>query len=311
MDEFSLIASYFNWGRGSSNLVNLGIGDDCAVINIDANYQLVTSVDTLIEGVHFPSNTSASDIAYKSLAVNLSDLAAMGAHAKYFTLALTLPDINKQWLGQFSASLKSLANEFNIVLVGGDTTKGTLSITINVTGVVENNKALLRSSAQVGDLIFVSNTIGDAAYAWKQLQSNQVPSKHIINQFNRPKPQLFLGQKLSTIANACIDISDGLEQDLTHILKRSKVGASINLDDIPLTNEVKTYIKKTNDWCLALAGGDDYELCFTVPVKNMDLLKALQNKHNITLTQIGIINESMALTKIGSFDKQCCSYQHF
>ncbi|BBB22491.1 thiamine-monophosphate kinase [Abyssogena phaseoliformis symbiont OG214] len=309
MNEFSLIETYFNWG--SSNLANLGIGDDCAVINIDTNYQLVTSVDTLIESVHFPSNTSASDIAYKSLAVNLSDLAAMGARAKYFTLALTLPNINKKWLSQFSTSLKSLANEFGIVLVGGDTTKGALSITINVTGVVEKNKALLRSSAKMGDLIFVSNTIGNAAYAWKQLQNNQTPSEYVINQFNRPKPQLFLGQQLSDIANACIDISDGLEQDLTHILTRSNVGASINLDDIPLINEVKTYIKKTNDWCLVLAGGDDYELCFTTPVKNMDLLKALQSKNDIKVTQIGIINDSMVLTKIGSFDKQCCSYQHF
>ncbi|ABL02181.1 thiamine-phosphate kinase [Candidatus Ruthia magnifica str. Cm (Calyptogena magnifica)] len=309
MNEFSLIETYFNWG--GSNLANLGIGDDCAVIDIDANYQLVTSVDTFIEGVHFPSNTSASDIAYKSLAVNLSDLAAVGARVKYFTLALTLPNINKKWLSQFSTSLKSLADEFGIVLVGGDTTKGMLSITINVTGVVKKNKALLRSSAQVGDLIFVSNTIGDAAYAWKQLQNNQTPSEYVINQFNRPKPQLFLGQQLSDIANACIDISDGLEQDLTHILTRSNVGASINLDDIPLTYEVKTYIEKTNDWCLVLAGGDDYELCFTAPVKNMNLLKALQNKNNITVTQIGIINDSMALTKIGFFDKQCCSYQHF
>ncbi|QKQ23902.1 thiamine-phosphate kinase [Candidatus Ruthia endofausta] len=309
MNEFSLIEAYFNWG--GSNLANLGIGDDCAVINIDANYQLVTSVDTLIEGVHFPLNTSASDIAYKSLAVNLSDLAAMGARAKYFTLALTLPNINKKWLSQFSISLKSLADEFDIALIGGDTTKGALSITINVTGVVEKNKALLRSSAQMRDLIFVSNTIGNAAYAWKQLKNNQIPSEYVINQFNRPKPQLFLGQQLSDIANACIDISDGLEQDLTHILTRSNVGASINLDDIPLINEVKIYIKKTNDWCLVLAGGDDYELCFTVPAKNMDLLKALQSKNDIKVTQIGIINDSMVLTKIGSFDKQCCSYQHF
>ncbi|NYT52310.1 MAG: thiamine-phosphate kinase [Candidatus Vesicomyosocius endoextente] len=309
MNEFSLIETYFNWG--GSSLSNLGIGDDCAVINIDPNYQLVTSVDTLIEGVHFPLNTSASDIAYKSLAVNLSDLAAMGASVKYFTLALTLPNINNKWLSQFSASLKSLSDEFGIILVGGDTTKGTLSITINVTGVVEKDKALLRSSAQVGDLIFVSNTISDAAYAWKQLQNNQIPSEYAINRFNRPKPQLVLGRQLSTIANACIDISDGLEQDLTHILTCSNVGASINIDDIPLTNEVKTYIAKTNDWCLVLAGGDDYELCFTVPVKNMNLLKNLQSKNNVTVTHIGIINDSMILTKIGNFDKQCCFYQHF
>lgn len=155
MNEFELIEKYFNWTGSNPDVI--GVGDDCALITIDSNSQLATSVDTLIEGVHFPKNTSAADIAHKALAVNLSDLAAMGATPEYFTLALTLPEFDESWLKEFSNALKTLANQYNITLVGGDTTKGQLSISINVTGVVEKNKALLRSSAQVGDVIFVSN----------------------------------------------------------------------------------------------------------------------------------------------------------
>ncbi len=310
MNEFELIETYFNW-EDSNQLINLGIGDDCAIIDVDSNYQLLTSTDTLIEGVHFPVNTSATDIAYKALAVNLSDLAAMGATPKYFTLALTLPNLDKQWLSDFSTSLRQVANKYNLSLVGGDTTKGPLSITISITGQVEKNKALLRRSAKVGDGIFVSNTLGNSAYAWWQIQNNQTPSSGCLNHFNRPEPQIKLGQSLVGIANACIDISDGLEQDLSHILNQSNVGASISLSQIPLSEELDVYIKQTNNWCIALAGGDDYELCFTVPMSKLDVLKTLQDESNIKVTQIGVINDSGKLTKDGEFNKQCDSYQHF
>jgi thiamine-monophosphate kinase len=287
------------------------VGDDCAIIEVNPNIQMVTSVDTLIAGVHFPINTSASDIAYKALAVNLSDLAAMGATPKHFTLALTLPEINEPWLDEFSASLKQLSEEYSINLVGGDTTKGALSITINVMGEVEQGKALLRSSAQVGDLIFVSNTVGDSAYAWQQIQQGNAPSVFYLDRLNRPTPQVLLGQQLSGIANACIDISDGLEQDLSHILKYSNVGATINLADIPLSDEMIAYIENTHDWCTVLAGGDDYELCFTVPAENLKDLEAVKNKTNIQLTQIGVVTKSGGLSRLGYFDQECKSYQHF
>ena len=308
MNEFDLIEKYFNWKQ--ANKIELSVGDDCALISIDANYQLATSVDTLIEGVHFPQETSPADIAHKALAVNLSDLAAMGATPKYFTLALTLPEFDQHWLEQFSSSLKSLSDEYQINLVGGDTTKGKLSITINVTGTVPSGQALLRSSAKVGDAIFVSNVIGDAALAWQQIQQEISPSKELLKQFNMPNPQVSLGQALLGVANACIDISDGLEQDLGHILFSSNVGASINLADIPLSQELSNHLEKTNDWCLPLAGGDDYQLCFSVPEARIDDLKKIEIDLGITLTKIGVITKNQNL-KIVGFDKTCQSYQHF
>ena len=308
MNEFDLIEKYFNWKQ--VNKIELSIGDDCALISIDASYQLATSVDTFIEGVHFPQETSPADIAHKALAVNLSDLAAMGATPKYFTLALTLPEFDQHWLEQFSSSLKSLSDEYQINLVGGDTTKGKLSITINVTGTVPSGQALLRSSAKAGDAIFVSNAIGDAALAWQQIQQGINPSKELLKQFNMPNPQVSLGRALLGVANACIDISDGLEQDLGHILYSSNVGASINLADIPLSQELSNHLEKTNDWCLPLAGGDDYQLCFSVPEARIDDLKKIEIDLGITLTKIGVITKNQNL-KIVGLGKTCQSYQHF
>ncbi|WP_428087243.1 thiamine-phosphate kinase [Candidatus Thioglobus sp.] len=309
MNEFDLIEKYFNWKN--QNLDALGIGDDCALITLEQNCQLATSVDTLIEGVHFPKNTCPADIAYKALSVNLSDLAAMGAKPKYFTLALTLPKFDEPWLEAFSSSLKSLANQHQIDLLGGDTTQGKLSISINVTGTVATNQALLRSSAKVGDIIFVSNTIGDAALAWQKIQQNIKPSQNLLTHFNRPKAQVALGQRLIGIANACIDISDGLEQDLAHILKRSKVGAQINLADMPLSPEVANYLKKTNDWCLPLAGGDDYQLCFTAAPNNLTAVESLAKQLDVQLTPIGIITQDLGLVRLGDFKQKCSAYQHF
>ncbi|SMN15699.1 Thiamine-monophosphate kinase [uncultured Candidatus Thioglobus sp.] len=308
MNEFDLIEKYFNWN--TQDLNSLGVGDDCALVSIKPNYQLATSVDTLIEGVHFPQNTSAADIAYKSLSVNLSDLAAMGATPKYFTLALTLPEFNEPWLEEFSASLKLLADQYKVDLLGGDTTKGKLSITINVTGTVPKGQALLRSSAKVGDTIFISNTLGDAALAWNQLQQGVEPSHGLLEQFNTPKPQVVLGQALLGVANACIDVSDGLEQDVNHILECSEVGATINLADIPLSREVANYVQETNDWCLPLAGGDDYQLCFSVPKEKTDVLKEIEKALDIRLTKIGMITKQQGL-EIKGLDKTCQSYQHF
>lgn len=301
MNEFDLINEYFDW--------NTGIGDDCALIDVGAYQQLVTSVDTLIEDVHFPANTSAQDIAYKALAVNLSDLAAMGARPDYFTLALSLPNIDKQWLQSFSSSLKKLATKHHIRLVGGDTSKGTLSITINATGTIQG-PVLMRTGAQVGDSIFVSNTLGDAALAWQQIQNQQTPSIALLKHFNRPQPQIKLGQSLLGVANSCIDVSDGLQQDLSHILTCSKVGASIDLDAFPLSIEVADYIEKTQDWCIALAGGDDYELCFTVPEAQLESIGVIEKKLGVVLTKIGVITDKQRL-EIKGLRGACQSYQHF
>ena len=308
MDEFSLIEKYFTWKN--SDLDGLGVGDDCALVVVNNQQQLAITVDTLIEGVHFPVDTTPQDIAYKALAVNLSDLAAMGATPWYFSLALTLPRIDDQWLIGFSQSLQALAEQHNIYLIGGDTTKGALSITINATGTLVKNQALLRSGAKVGDNIFVSNTLGDAALAWQQIQRQYTPSTSLLAQFNCPQPQVKLGQALLGVASSCIDISDGLEQDLSHILLHSKVGASIKVNTLPLSVEVTAHIANTQDWCVALAGGDDYELCFTAPKTQMDALRIIEKKLHIPITKIGVITNEQGL-KIKGLNENCQSYRHF
>lgn len=308
MNEFDLINQYFNWDN--SNLNGLGVGDDCSLIDLKS-CQLANTVDTLISAVHFPEDTPPEAIAYKALAVNLSDLAAMGATPLYFSLALTLPEINTTWLESFSTSLKALAQQHNIALIGGDTTRGHLSITINATGIVPNGRALLRSGAKVGDIIYVSNTLGDAALAWQQIQNSQIPSDALLKQFNTPEPQVALGRALLGLANSCIDISDGLMQDLSHILKQSGMGARLDLNNIPLSEEVSNYIRTQKDWCIAIAGGDDYELCFTIDPGQVESLETVKKQLNIALTPIGVVSQELGIETVPKLDKTCQSYQHF
>jgi thiamine-monophosphate kinase len=250
--EFNIIDKYFNWKNQDKTIIK-SVGDDCAVLN---NCQknpkkLIISTDTFIEGVHFFKDTSPSDIAYKSLAVNLSDVSSMGGTPKYFTLNLTLPNFDENWLQKFSKSLKNLADDFNVNLIGGDTTKGNLSITITIIGECEN--PLMRNGARVGDSIFVSGELGGAKLALEQIKAGKNPNKLALQKLNKPFPRVELGQKIS--ANSCIDISDGLVSDLSHILKSSGVGANLQSANIP--------VFKGSNLEYALYGGDDYELCWT------------------------------------------------
>ena len=309
MNEFELIQSYFDWQLNDSTIAT-GIGDDAAIFNLDKGYQLVTSTDTLSEGVHFFKDTSASDIAYKSLAVNLSDIAAMGATAKYFTLALTLPKLDQVWLKDFSESLKVTSEIFKVSLIGGDTSRGPLNISITIMGVIENSKAILRSNAKVGDAIYLSGYIGDAAHCLKKILDGLEPTKDELISLNRPFPRLNLGEALKEIANSCIDISDGLEQDLSHILKASNVGAEIDVRKLPLSKSLLKYVKSNNDWSLPLCGGDDYELCFTVPKTQEQLLKSISELCEVRITKIGVINNTKKL-KIKGYDGPSASYKHF
>lgn len=309
MNEFDLISKYFSWPLSDTSVV-LGVGDDGAICDIESGYQLVTSIDTLIAGVHFPKSTSAADIAHKALAVNLSDMAAMGALPKHFTLALTLPEVDQSWLEDFSQSLQQLSTQSGVSLIGGDTTKGPLSIAISIVGWVESGKALRRSGAQVGDGVYVSNTIGDAAFSLWQLNNNDAPDSGCLVKLNRPIPQVELGRSLQGIASACIDISDGLKQDLCHILKASKVSARIEVEKIPLAKVLTDHVNKKNDWSLVLNGGDDYELCFTVPVKNQTMLSGISKRCGVKITQVGVICESGDLEIVGAKNIGR-SYQHF
>jgi len=320
MSEFNLIETYFTWddksATGTANVIT-GIGDDAAVIDIPHDKYLVTSVDTSIAGVHFPTNTPAIDVGHKSLAVNLSDLAAMGAIPKWFTLALTLPSIDKpediQWLESFSRGLKKLASHFECKLIGGDTTQGRLSITIQVMGVVDKGAALLRSGANSGDLIFVTGTLGDAAVGLATIIGdfkieNPADLDYCQQRLNAPTARVREGQLIKQFASSCIDLSDGLLQDLGHILKASQVGASINTHKIPLSDALSCLDDKVALQS-ALSGGDDYELLFTVPQQSKD---AFIKAADFQVTCIGEINQNINKIMDQNGDPMSASgYNHF
>ncbi len=309
MNEFDLIQGYFNWKLNDAN-IELGVGDDAAIFNLDPGHQLITSTDTLVEGIHFFKDASPIDIAYKSLAVNLSDIAAMGGVAKCYTLSLTLPKLDKDWLEQFSTSLKESSERFRVNLIGGDTTRGPLNITISMMGSIEINSSIKRSGARAGDDIYVTGSLGAAALCLKKINEGVKPSESELSSLNKPIPRLELGSALRNIASSCIDISDGLEQDLSHILKSSNVGAIIYSDKLPLDNSVYNYVKDSNDWSLPLCGGDDYELCFTAEKSKRKKIKELSEGLKVRVTRIGVINNQKELEIVG-YNGPKSSYQHF
>ena len=309
MNEFDLIQSYFNWEITDPS-IELGVGDDAALFTLNPGHQLVTSTDTLVEGIHFFKDASPRDIAYKSLAVNLSDIAAMGATAKCYTLSLTIPELDKEWLKDFSSSLKESSKLFNVHLIGGDTTKGPLNISITMMGSIEINNSIKRSGAKDGDDIYVSGELGSAALCLKKIKKGEIPLESDLNSLNRPIPHLELGSALKNLASSCIDVSDGLEQDLSHILKSSGVGAIIDTQELPLSDSVMHYVKDKNDWSLPLCGGDDYELCFTAGKSKRDKISAISESLGTRVTRIGEIISQKKLEVIG-YTGPRNSYQHF
>ena len=297
--EFSLIKTYFSALTPERDDVTLGIGDDCALLAPPANMELATSVDTLVSGVHFFADVDPYKLGHKALAVNLSDLAAMGAQPAWFTLALTLPEAAADWLQAFSAGMADLAKQHNLQLIGGDTTRGPLAITIQVTGFVAPQQALRRDAAKPGDSIFVSGTLGDAG-AGLLLKQGQLPvdmlneqeQQFIIDRLELPSPRNKLALQLSGESQTAIDISDGLLADLKHILTASQVGAVIDTTALPLSAALQK-LPAELALKLALTAGDDYELCFTVPA---DKARMLEAKHAGQIKRIGEITASMELT---------------
>ena len=291
----------------------LGIGDDAAVLEVPADRQLVVCTDTLVSGVHFPAGTAPDAVGYKSLAVNLSDLAAMGATPAWFLLALTLPEDDPDWVDAFAHGLYRLASTAGIVLVGGDTTSGPLSVTVTAAGLVEKGAALQRAGARPGDHVVVSGTPGRAAFALRQLKSGQAAAADARAALDFPIPRLELGAALRGCASACIDLSDGLAADLGHILERSGVGAEIDLGALP--DGLPAKLSEEDRWALQLAGGDDYELCFTVPADLESKLAGIAFRTGVTLTTIGRITENAGLvlrTSGGAiFEPPKTGYQHF
>ena len=279
MKEFDFIAELQRNPFPQHAEVILGIGDDAALCTIPAGMHLVTAVDTLVSGIHFPSDTTAFDIGYKALAVNLSDLAAMGALPQWMTLALTCPHSESTWLEEFTHGLLPLATQHQVSLIGGDTTAGHLTVTIQVSGWTPAGQALLRGGAQVGDNIYVTGTLGDAglgllAGVQHKLFLPLTAQQFVKNRLNRPTPRVSEGLALRGIAHSAIDISDGLAADLGHILTASGVGACIEVENLPLSPVLRQYVSQQHAATLALSAGDDYELCFTVPPEKQDLLSA-------------------------------------
>ncbi|MDR7017772.1 thiamine-phosphate kinase [Acinetobacter sp. 3657] len=304
MAEFSIIDQYFK--RTSKLDVSLGIGDDSAIVTPPPSQQLVICADTLVAGRHFPLDTSAHAIGWKSVAVNLSDLAAMGAKPHSILLALSLPTIDHDWLAEFSRGLFDCCDQFGVALIGGDTTQSTqLTISVTALGWIEHGQAITRSGAQVGDYICISGQLGDAAYGLQHLG-------HPLQQrLDYPTPRCHLGQQLKGLASSMIDISDGLAQDLGHILKASKCGAKLLLDQLPIDKSLKEQNMR-QAWHYALAGGDDYELCFTISPQNYE--KLLRQHLDVPLTIIGEIAQQTGLLfeymgEIYPLDVH--GYQHF
>lgn len=298
MDEFALIRRWFAGLTPPGDGVALGVGDDCALLAPRAGEQLAITTDTLISGRHFPAETTAANIGWKSLAVSLSDLAAMGAQPSAFTLALSLPDADEAWLQDFAAGLRDCASAGGISLVGGDTTRGALSITITALGSVPPGRALLRSAAQVGDLICVTGTLGDAALALSQWQQAKTPSddneRSLRARLDRPTPRNTAGVALRGIAHAAIDLSDGLLGDLGHICTASGVGAEIRVLELPTSRAFDLLAPGNARVALQVAGGDDYELCVCIPSSRLEV--ARQACDSLPLTVIGEIVADAGVT---------------
>jgi len=331
MGEFDLIERYFK--RPTQNAV-LGVGDDCAVLKPTAGMQLAISCDMLVEGRHFLSTVDPTSLGHKALAVNLSDLAACGATPIAFTLALSLPRVDEAWLASFSSGLLQLADAHGCELVGGDTTQGPLNICITVFGEVPPGDALLRHNAQAGDDIYISGTVGDARLALEVFRGTQSLDAAGLTstrlRMERPTPRVALGSALRGVANAAIDVSDGLLGDLGHILKRSGVGAEIDTAWLQASNTQRHSAGNDADagispWLAALpwnkrldyalAGGDDYELCFTAPVEQREMVQAAAWESDTPVTRIGRITAQPGLVVLDPqgqpMARRFASFDHF
>jgi len=302
MGEFEWIRHLWEpLGRAVTHpAVRQGIGDDGARLVVPAGHELVLSVDTLVEGGHFLPSIDPRDLGWRALAVNLSDLAAMGATPVAYTLALTCPGVSAPWFESFAAGLEELSRAHGIQLVGGDMTRGPLTLTLQVHGIVPENQALLRSGAGPGDLICVSGDLGAAAEAlnWLESATDNADVAAVLARYHRPEPRVALGEQLRGQASAAIDISDGLLSDLGHVLRASGVGAEIDADRLPLNPAMLALAGRERALELALGGGDDYELCFTWPGTPATLEALLGDEH-----RVAVIGRITADTGLKLFDR--------
>lgn len=292
--EFDLIARYFDRFKSVRRDVQLGIGDDCALLTVAEKQLLAISTDTLVSGIHFLADIDPADLGHKALAVNLSDLAAMGADPAWLSLALTLPEVNEEWLKAFSDSLFEQMNYYGMQLIGGDTTRGPLSMTLTIHGLIPAGRALARSGARIGDWIYVTGTLGDSAAGLAILQdrlqvADRASQEYLLARHLRPQPRVLQGQALRDLASSAIDISDGLISDLRHVLNASECGARIELDELPMSQTLTSNTDMDQALRWALTGGEDYELCFTVPEINRGALEVALSHLGADYTCIGQI----------------------
>lgn len=315
--EFDLIARFFT-RPPSLPETRLGIGDDCALLAPSPGMQTAISCDMLVSGIHFFADTDPRQLGHKSLAVNLSDLAAMGARPLAFTLAISLPEANEKWLRPFSEGLFALAEQHHCELIGGDTTRGPLNICITVFGEVPFSEAMQRDHARPGDDIWVSGSLGGARAALECLQGNIRLEPAILEaaraRLQTPQPRVALGMAIRRHAHAALDLSDGLMGDLSHILERSRTGATLNIDTLPADPALAHLPRPLQLRCM-LSGGDDYELCFTAPPAHRDTIIKAARQAKTPVTRIGQIEEKNGLRLVNSAGEaqtfSGASFDHF
>lgn len=278
-DEFSLIDEYFAHRSAQRGDVTIGIGDDGAVVQPLPDHELVIVTDTLVEGVHFDKTTPPRAIGHKCVAVNLSDIAAMGGQPCWVSLALTLPQADEDWLQEFSGGLNEICDYYDCQLIGGDTTRGPLTITVTVHGQLPSGSAISRSAAKAGDWIYVSGSLGDAGLGLRVTQDKVNTAgrhlQHVIERLHYPSPRVALGQSLRGVASSCIDVSDGLLADLGHLMQQAGTVAQIELEKLPLSLALTETLNGDDALSMALTAGDDYELCFTVPEEHRGRMETL------------------------------------
>jgi thiamine-monophosphate kinase len=302
--EFDLIARHFT--RPAANAV-LGVGDDAALVDVTNGMDLAVSTDTMVSGTHFFPDVDPEALGHKSLAVNLSDMAAMGAMPYWAMLALTLPGVDHAWLAAFSKGFFDLASEFNVSLIGGDTTRGPLTLTVTIMGEVPMGSALRRSGAKAGNDVWVSGNLGDAALAVAHRHGKLVLGEgdyhEAVMRLYEPTPRVALGQALRGLATSAIDISDGLIADLGHICRLSGVGATVDLASIPVSAIGAKHFTSDAGLTAIVAGGDDYELCFTAPANARESITDLTNVLGIPLTRIGQVKRGKGVSLLGADGK--------
>jgi thiamine-monophosphate kinase len=316
MNEFDLIRRYFT--RPSPGAL-LGVGDDAALVTVNSDKVLAVSTDMLVCGTHFLPDADPFLLGHKTLAVNLSDMAAMGATPRWATLAISLTEANEQWLERFSAGFFAIARQFSVDLIGGDTTRGPLSLCVTIFGDVTAQQAFRRDGARLGDEVWVSGKLGDAALALAHLQGHIVLSDSEYSEcapaLHQPQPRIQLGLALRGIANSAIDISDGLLADLGHILDASHLGARLDFPALPISPLLRAYFHHPLARQCALSGGDDYELCFTAPAVHHAKILGISEQLGLPLTQIGIIvagRGCVVLDTAGNpINTEAIGYDHF